>query len=163
MFDTDYTIGLKKGKVPIKDQHFYFHRWQNSISPTQMNPNQIFERQNHNRLGFQPLIFMIVIFIIKASAVVAVIEAVWFNYWQCETRDHTLGACGTVLLLFKHDRRHFQEACHILHHCPYIHTANNSNFVTSRTTSCQCGFQGHIIPLKMRKVAKPEVHKHYSS
>ena len=98
MFDTDYTIGLKKGKVPIKDQHFYFHRWRNSISPTQMNPNQIFERQNHNRLGFQPLIFMIVIFIIKASAVVAVIEAVWFNYWQCETRDHTLGACGTVLL-----------------------------------------------------------------
>ena len=98
MFDTDYTIGLKKGKVPIKNQHFCFHGWQNSISPTQMNLHQIFERQNHNRLGFQPLIFMIVIFIIKASAVGAVIEAVWFNYWQCETRDHTLGACGTVLL-----------------------------------------------------------------
>ena len=63
-----------------------------------MNLHQIFERQNHNRLGFQPLIFMIVIFIIKASAVVAVIEAVWFNYRQCETRNHTPGACGTVLL-----------------------------------------------------------------
>ena len=106
-------------------------------------------------------IFMIVIFIIKASAVVTVIEAVWFNYWQCETRDHT-GCLWNHFIEFKHDRRHFQEACHILHHCSYIHTANNCNFVTSRTTSCQCGFQGHIIPLKMQKVAKPEIYKHYS-
>ena len=161
MFDTDCAIGLKKGKVPIKDQHFYFHRWQNSISPTQMNPNQIFERQNHNRLGFQPLIFMIVIFIIKASAVVAVIEAVWFNYWQCETRDHTLGACGTVLLSLNIIVDIFRKLVIFFITVFYIHTANNCNFVTSRTTSCQCGFQGHIIPLKMRKVAKPEVHKHY--
>ena len=48
--------------------------------------------------GSQPLIFIIFIFIIKSSAVVTVIEAVWFNYWQCETRDHTLRACGTILL-----------------------------------------------------------------